>query len=180
MKFPYKTALAHAKIVKKVLEPYCDRIEIAGSIRRECEMIGDIEIVCIPKIEIIANGLFKLSDYNVGCEVRSPSFIKAVNKWEKIKGEATEKYTQRILRWSPLKLDLFMTTKANWGHTFTIRTGSAEFSKKLARAWVKKGWRSKDCILTHSTTGEKKQFPEEEDVFKFLNIPFVTPDQRNL
>ncbi len=38
------------------LEPYCARIQVAGSIRRRKEMVGDIEIVAIPRYE--PDGLF--------------------------------------------------------------------------------------------------------------------------
>lgn len=45
--------LSRAKVlaeeVRQVLAPYCEQIEIAGSIRREKAEVGDIEIICIPK-----------------------------------------------------------------------------------------------------------------------------------
>lgn len=31
------------------LEPHSERIELAGSLRRECAEVGDVEIVCIPR-----------------------------------------------------------------------------------------------------------------------------------
>ena len=40
-----------AQTVKKVLTPYCDRIEIAGSIRRRKPIVHDIDIVLIEKPE---------------------------------------------------------------------------------------------------------------------------------
>jgi DNA polymerase/3'-5' exonuclease PolX len=43
------TAQPIADRVRDLLAPHCDRIEIAGSIRRQKADVGDIEIVAIPK-----------------------------------------------------------------------------------------------------------------------------------
>jgi len=121
----YPEALLIAELVKGRLEPHCDRIEIAGSTRRKREVIGDIEIVCIPK-----------------------KFSVEVNKYEKVKGEPTGRYTQRLFA-GVVKLDIFMCQKENWGNIFAIRTGSADFSHKvLATGWVKKGYESEGGFLT--------------------------------
>ena len=44
----YKQAKEIADNIVLMLSPFCDRIEIAGSIRRKKELIGDVEIVAIP------------------------------------------------------------------------------------------------------------------------------------
>lgn len=45
----YEDAILIAERVKAELEPHCERIEIAGSIRRKKPEVKDIEIVAIPK-----------------------------------------------------------------------------------------------------------------------------------
>jgi DNA polymerase/3'-5' exonuclease PolX len=42
-------ALAIAERTRAALAPYCDRIEIAGSIRRRNPSVKDIELVAIPR-----------------------------------------------------------------------------------------------------------------------------------
>ncbi len=42
-------ALEIAEKTKELLAPYCERIEIAGSIRRKKPEVKDIELVAIPK-----------------------------------------------------------------------------------------------------------------------------------
>jgi DNA polymerase/3'-5' exonuclease PolX len=49
VKFPYPVVLPIAGRIVEALRPYCERIEIAGSLRREKPMVGDIEIVAIPR-----------------------------------------------------------------------------------------------------------------------------------
>ena len=90
-----------------LLKPYCWRIEIAGSIRREKSEVKDIEIIAIP--------------------LNLVRFSNEVNKLEKVKGNPTGKYTQRILP-EGIKLDLFMANDKNWGLIFVIRTDSARYS----------------------------------------------------
>ncbi len=65
-------ALAIAAKIRTELEPFCDRIEIAGSIRRKKPNVKDVEIVAIPKP--YETGLFE------------SGIATIVNKWGKVKG----------------------------------------------------------------------------------------------
>lgn len=134
---PYNEAKAIADKIVSLLSPHCERIQVAGSIRRESAIIGDIEIVCIPK------------PYQVG--LFEDWIAKEVNHWHKVKGELEYgkcKYTQRILP-EGIKLDLFFAERGNWGLILAIRTGSAEYSHKvLARSWVARGYKSEGGYLT--------------------------------
>ena len=50
-KIPYNKAYNLAQRILKELEPGCSRIEIRGSLHRKKPMVGDIEILAIPKIK---------------------------------------------------------------------------------------------------------------------------------
>lgn len=159
-KMNYKDAKQIAMKAAEELRPYCNRTEIAGSIRRKKSDVKDIEIVCIPKDEEILQ------------------FAALVNQWEKIKGEPTGKYTQRRLP-EGINLDLFMAKPRNWGLIFALRTGSAAYSHKiLAGTWVRLGYRSVDGMLTK----EEKLFgvPEEADLFDLLGLDFIEPEYRDV
>ena len=62
-----------AEGVKAKLAPHCERIEIAGSIRRGKPVVGDIEIVCVPH-QVQAMDLFGPCG-----DVRDPMFAGIVN-----------------------------------------------------------------------------------------------------
>jgi DNA polymerase/3'-5' exonuclease PolX len=188
-KFPYDTAYAIAVKVRELLRPHCDRIEIAGSIRRQKAEVGDIEICCVPK------------PYEVG--LFESGLATIVNKWEKVKGDllyGVTKYTQRKLKLTDfihcqkedcsgdmicgyegrfIKLDLFIAEKGNWGTIFSIRTGSADYSHRvLASGWVRKGYKSEGGFLYKN--GVKYEVLEEEDLFEMIGISYVEPKDRFL
>jgi len=50
-KIPIETAEKIAQRFMKYIEPYVIKMSVAGSIRRRCWEVGDIEIVCVPKDE---------------------------------------------------------------------------------------------------------------------------------
>jgi len=149
--------------IKAELAPHCERIEIAGSIRRKKPDVGDIEIVVIPK------------PYNIG--LFESGIATIVKQWKKVKGELPCKYTQRILP-EGIKLDLFFAEPDNWGLIYAIRTGSADYSHlELASNWSSMGYKSVGGYLFRD--GERVAVREEEDLFKLLHMPYVEPEQRN-
>lgn len=178
--------LEHAKAIAeelvKQLAPHCERIQIAGSIRREKPEVKDIEIVAIPKPYEI--GLFE------------SGIATVVNRWIKVKGSLPCKYTQREI--APLfhtpnaelpreelldtiKLDLFFATPKNWGLILAIRTGSAEYSHQvLAMGWVRKGYESIEGNLFHKASRWERSIPEEKDLFDLIGIDWVEPKERNI
>ncbi|MFA4975347.1 MAG: hypothetical protein WC839_01870 [Candidatus Paceibacterota bacterium] len=166
-RYPYAEAYRIALEVVEQLKPFCKRIEIAGSIRRKKKDCGDAEVVAVPLP--YSTGLFE------------SGIATIVNKWPKVRGDldyGKTKYTQRILPCG-IKLDLFFADEKNWGYIFAMRTGSDNFSHNtLAKRWVQCGYKGKDGYLTKY--GEIVEVREEQDLFKLLGIPYVSPEDRNL
>ncbi len=162
----YKQALEIAMRVKAELAPHCDRIEIAGSIRRKKPEVKDIEIVAIPKPW--GTGLFL------------DGVAEVVSQWEKVKGDVENnpacKYTQRVLP-EGIKLDLFFCVAENWGLTLATRTGPEEYSHHvLAAGWVARGYKSVDGHLWNA--GKVYDVREEEDLYKRIALPYMEPERR--
>jgi DNA polymerase/3'-5' exonuclease PolX len=141
------------------LSPFCKRISIAGSIRRRKAEVGDIELVAIPT--------WKLEDWRLRCHHR---FEKKGNKyWQFYYCNET--------------VDLFLCTEGTWAMNYLIRTGSAEWIHQFMIDIQKVGYCSidsrlcrigKDCDVPEPVTGIK----EELDIFKLLNMPWVSPENR--
>ena len=162
---PLAEALGIAASIVSELGPHCERIEIAGSIRRQRPTIGDIEIVCVP------------APYDASPLFRS-GLALVVEQWPKVRGELPCRYTQRRHP-SGMTLDLFMPDPAGFGLQLAIRTGSAEWSRRvLAAAWVRAGYKSVEGILHDVRTGRPVATPSERELFKLIGLPWVEPLDR--
>jgi DNA polymerase/3'-5' exonuclease PolX len=148
------------------LEPHCEVISLAGSIRRQRPTIGDIEIVCVPR-PYGASPLF--------CS----GLATVVNQWEKVRGELPCKYTQRILP-EGIRLDLFMVHLDGFGLQRAIRTGSADWCRTvLAPAWVRAGYHSEGGLLRRAD-GTVVPVPTEPELFRLIGLPWVHPWDREV
>lgn len=152
------------------LREVCVRVAVAGSVRRRRSEPNDLEIVCIPK-----PGPADLFGQAFGC---SPDFVRAVDRWPRIRGYATMKYTRRVLP-SGVECDLFMAQEDNWGLIYAIRTGSADWVRLiLAAGWVRAGYHSQWGKLRKG--GTIVPVKEEEDLFRLIGLPWVAPEKREL
>ena len=103
------------KIVAE-LDPLCDRIEVAGSIRRRRPEVHDIDIVCIPKLKTAVNARVSRSASKVLCSGPHNLSVLLAN------GVQLDVYYGNIL-----EEDLFNASspRNNWGSLFLARTGPA-------------------------------------------------------
>jgi len=188
IKIPLAQAKEEAEHVLNKLRQYCSKIDIAGSIRKEKEMVGDIEIICRPiKVE-----LFDMFGESKGF-ANSIFFCGLLDSWQIIKGSCEGKYTQRILP-SGTKLDLFMPDDFDYYRQFAIRTGSADYSfKVIANGWIKKGWcgsdkglrKIGDCVkdkdkwkCINPLAENPPSWASEKDFFDWLGVKWIHPKER--
>ena len=189
----YPQARGIADRLADLFRPYCDRAEIAGSIRREKETgIKDIELCVLPKILTFeappTPGLFEelartepetytqneLAEY---LDSSLPTF------GERVKGQPDGKYVQFLLYEEfaglpGVKLDLFVFTPENWGLNFTIRTGNSDFSHALLARANGLGYHSSGARLVRDSDNHVMETPEEIDVFNLLRLAWVEPKDR--
>lgn len=176
MKLEHADMLARAIVAK--LRPHCERIEIAGSIRRRKPLVGDIEIVCIPKL---IENIDLLGEQSAR---RSSKWADAVRSLgDIIKGDPdTGKYIQVELQdemHGGIACDIFTAHYRNWGLIYAIRTGSAAYSHKvLACGWVENGYHSYNGMLVRF--GEKVPTCEEADLFRIAGVPWCDPHNREV
>jgi DNA polymerase/3'-5' exonuclease PolX len=166
----YLEARALAEKVCHQLVPYCEKIKIAGSIRRKKSQVSDIDIVCIPKTKPVKDLFGMISHHE-----RDPGFINVVNQWDKLKGDATGKYMQRMVEGH--KLEIACATPDNWGNILLIRTGNSDFSHLIMKIVNSRGFTQKDGFLYRNE--RMIHVPEEWVYFKTLGIPYVEPELRN-
>lgn len=164
-----KAKLIADEIISR-LEPYCHRVEIAGSVRRRCPEVGDIEIVCIPSTMPQPETLFSARD------CRLPGFSATFTGYKILKGDLQSGRYIQLLHPEGIKVDLFTAHANNWGYIYAIRTGSADFSRFLASCWVKRGFKGIDGNLCRD--GVPVAAPDEQTFFNLLRLSYVQPEKR--
>lgn len=152
------------------LQPYCEKIEVAGSIRRQKSEVKDIELICIPK-KVQTNEDMFAPTYG-----RMPQFAALVNGLERIKGDPAEgKYCARMLP-EGIQLDLFICTRENWGYQLALRTGPAMFSKSLVCKLKEAGYGCRDGNIYFRSALHPVE--EEREIFRMLQRDFIPPEYR--
>lgn len=170
-KLPLKDAEALALLMIERLKPYCERIEIAGSIRRRKPEIGDIELLAEPQpvIDMFGN---PTSDHELNFSDWS-EFGRIVKNGPKYK---------QIELHEGINLDLFIVTPpAEWGVLFLIRTGSAEFSHRFVTSKQQGGLLPSYLKVKDGAVWSNNHIiptPEESDVFHLAGVPFIEPERR--
>lgn len=155
-----------------------NRVEVAGSIRRRKEVVGDIEICGIPDDR---EKLIKLLG-NIGQHIK-PGVPGAVPWVPKVEA----KYL-RVRLEEGINLDVFLGTPQNWGGLFMMRTGSGAspdgnafhgFIPAVFQRWKKlSGGGRMTNVMPTMPTGEQLWVPEEQDFFDILEMNFVPPEER--
>ncbi len=67
-KHDYAVAIKVANELVAILEPFCERVQIAGSLRRKKQLVGDIELLFIPRIETRQADMFTVEPMDVADE----------------------------------------------------------------------------------------------------------------
>lgn len=175
MKLPLWTAELYARQVLDILRPHCEKIAFAGSVRRRKRVVGDLEIVCIPKREADLFG----NDAGVSCR-----FKGIVDSWGHVRGAADGKYMRRVL--PPMgglsggfECDIFMASPDNFGWILALRTGPDNFNRgfwlpRLERA----GFASVDGFIVRRSDFLRQKVPTEKALFALLGCEFIKPNKR--
>jgi DNA polymerase (family 10) len=156
MTFTIQKAKELSDEIVKRLEPYCQKIQVAGSIRREKPTVHDIDIVLIADdLECVCKELAGLG------ELRKDG--------QKIK----------CLEYKDVSVDLYFATPQTWATLLLIRTGSKENNIRLCA-------RAKTLGMHLAASGDGLFDQEsvriagdtEESIFQELGLPYKEPQYR--
>lgn len=137
------------------------QVEVAGSLRRGAETIGDIDLLC---------------DSDEGGEI-----VKQFTAFEGVKrvlvaGDTKGSVTVALDDRRELQVDLRVVPAESFGAAWQYFTGSKEHNVRLREMAVKRKWRLNEYGLYD---GEKLLAGRrEEDIYARLGLPFVPPELR--
>lgn len=136
------------------LAPFCEKVEVAGSIRRRKSWVNDIDLVLIPKNQ----GLLAQKLHDLGC-LGGPKAQRA--------------------RYKGVPVDIYIATPETWATLLLIRTGSTRHNVELASKAKARGWHLKaNGEGLHDHQGSRIAGDTEQSIFQALGLPYKEPWER--
>jgi DNA polymerase/3'-5' exonuclease PolX len=181
-RFAAAEARTVAERIVAALSPFCERIEIAGSLRRGKPTVGDVEILYVPKAEDRPDGLFgskpaSLADERIEQALADGAIVKRPSKAGIFTWGEKNKLAVHVA--SGIPVDFFGTTLENWWVSLVVRTGSAEMNLELTTTAQRQGRsllaygcgvRQPDGMVIAATS--------ERAVFEMCGVAYREPHQR--
>jgi len=165
-------ARAIAEQLKNLLEPACDHIEIAGSIRRQKPEVGDIELLCIPRY---VDGVDQL-DRELGALAIQRILALRRNK----RGSTTYGPKNKLMVHVPsgIGVDIFSCTEGNWGMALFVRTGPKEWNIRAMSRFRELGMQGHAYGGISLSDGSELNCLDEAIVFRYLGWAYIPPERR--
>lgn len=154
-RFLLSDAYAVAQELKQYLQKKAEKIEIAGSLRRFKESIGDIDILVVGKPE--------LADY--------------FSRYKDVKKVLSKGPTRSsVILNNGLQADIRIIEKKSWGAALNYFTGSKEHNIALRQLALKHQWK----LSEYGLFDKNKQIAgkREEELYKKLGLHYIPPELR--
>lgn len=165
----------------------CERIEIAGSVRRRKAEVHDIELVAIPRretrgglwgdaeeVDLLAERVRILRDEGIlrlrDVEVRRADGTSEVSR--------RDGASYKALEYVRLPVDLFITDAERWGCIFALRTGPGDWNTRIVTEVWEHNRRVKGGRVLH--LGRPVPTPEEADFFREVGQAWLEPWDRRV
>ena len=202
--------LAEAQLVACQLldriSPLCERVVVAGSIRRRKPLVKDIELVVVPRRETLARDLFGAAREThdlLHAELTALLERGEIEHRRDRNGRPAFGPSTKRIRWRGRPVDIFgVLPPAQFGVILAIRTGSAEFATRFMTAQriggvlpdnmlVRQGqlFRTRSGGWVPVEREARAAFPqseleliptpEEEDFFAAIGLSWVAPEERS-
>jgi DNA polymerase/3'-5' exonuclease PolX len=182
-KYPRADALKVAKELCDLMKPLCERLVVAGSLRRRKPEVGDVEILFIPQFVTVPDGLFdskQVSRVDALLEVLMGN-PKIIDQRRNVNGSVMWGVKNKLAVHvaSGIPVDFFAATEANWFNYLVCRTGGAENNTLIASTAQAKRWKWNP--YGEGFTDERGNLvpvKSEREVFDLLGMEYKEPWER--
>ncbi|MEO3784402.1 DNA polymerase/3'-5' exonuclease PolX [Actinocorallia sp. B10E7] len=146
------------RLAEKVIEslPGAERVAVAGSARRMCETVGDLDLLAVGPAELMS--VFTSQPY--------VAEVLAV-------GDARTS----VRTGQGLQVDLRLVAAESWGAALLYFTGGADHNVRLRELAAKRGWKLSEYGLFDGD-GATLAARTEKDVYAALGMQWVPPPLR--
>jgi len=139
--------------------PASDRVEVAGSLRRQGDSVKDLDIIATASD---AGALIaRLGELDIVASVSQS-------------GEAGA----RVVTHSGMKVDLRVVAPDQFGNVLQHFTGSKAHNVQLRESMVRRGLHISEYGVLDDETGETTRCATEEEVYERLGLPWIPPELR--
>jgi DNA polymerase (family 10) len=175
--------------VRDELAPFCERIAVAGSIRRERPEVNDIDLLLIPKEGQLDKIIERVSR---NCEQLYGRHLTSQNLKFKFKSG----FEMDLFIAKAETADLVSRTPGNWGAVLLCRTGSMVHNQQLCSHAIRKGLKFapyKGVVRpvrneeTHPLGAKMVDFEEkliasesEAEIYAALGLEYLEPTNREV
>lgn len=167
-----KRARVIAEQIVERLDFYCERIEIAGSIRRQRPQVNDIDLVILPK----PGHLLAIKERcAVSCARITDGDQNAIFR---LNLNAIESIQLDLFFAHPAASDLLTSTPGSFGSLLLCRTGSKEHNIWLVEHAKRVGRKWNPYHGVYAADGQLIASESEEDIFRALDLEFMPPERR--
>lgn len=178
-KQPANVMFHHALVIMGMLADVVERIEIAGSLRRDQQWVGDIELVMA-----VRDG--EAFERRCGEMLERGVMSKRLNTRGTSIGWG-QRFKAGVFRGAPVDMFIVLADR-QWGPTMVLRTGPASANGVLVTT---RGVRNRDGLVGVLPSGlawregaiwrgdVRIDTPEEIDVFAACGLPYLAPYERD-
>lgn len=183
-RFDAEDAVPVALALVEILKPFCERIEIAGSLRRCKETVGDIELLFIPRFENRQMDMFSSEPVDLAGEKLNELLAQGViAKRQAESGSFTWGKLNKLAVHveSGIPVDFFCEPDAaDWPRSITIRTGLKEFNVRLMESAPRHGHKAHAYgeALHKIPGGERVIARTEQEFIELCGLEYTEPNSR--
>lgn len=182
-KWPRSAGLEVARSLCRRLNPVCESLIVAGSLRRRKQEIGDVEIVFVPRFaeraaDLISTSMVSLADEEIQNMLADGTLSKRLSKTG---SPAWGDKNKLAVHQSGMPVDLFRATRESWHNYLVCRTGPASSNTRIATLAQRMGyrWNPYGNGFTRLSDGSVVAMDSEDSVFTFVGLPVLPPWERD-
>ncbi|MEJ2294131.1 MAG: DNA polymerase/3'-5' exonuclease PolX [Candidatus Lokiarchaeota archaeon] len=136
-----------------------EKVEVAGSIRRRKETIGDVDIL------VVSDNPSQIMDFFVNLEMVNRVLSKGLTR-------------SSVITKNNLQIDLRVIERSSFGSALLYFTGSKEHNIKLRKIALERNWKLSEYGLRDKDKNVVIAQEKEDQIYKVLNMEYIPPELR--